>query len=126
VALAALRNSAWAEDPRNFLRYTAASAAMHCADGKGADPPAANRPALRTQALDLLTADLAAVRKLPAADRAFAHEILGHRLLVDPDFASVRDPKALDRLPPAERDAWGKLWADARELRDRTAPPPGK
>jgi tetratricopeptide (TPR) repeat protein len=126
VTLAALRNSAWAEDPRNFLRYTAACTAMHCADGKGADPtPAAERPALRKQALDVLTADLAAIRKLPATERAFAHENLDHRL-VDEDFVSVRDPKAIQRLPPAEREAWSKLWAEVRELRDRTAPPPGK
>jgi hypothetical protein len=99
---------------------------MHCADGKGADPtPAAKRPALRKQALDLLTADLAAIRKLPATERAFAHETLNHRL-VDEDFESVRGPQALERLPPAEREAWSKLWADTRELRDRTAPPPGK
>jgi hypothetical protein len=99
---------------------------MWCADGKGAEPtPAAERPALRKQALDQLRADLAAIRKLPAADRAFAHEILDHRL-VDEDFVSVRDPRALERLPPAEREAWRKLWADVRELRDRTAPPPGK
>jgi hypothetical protein len=126
VTLAALRNSAWAEDPRNFLRYEAACSAMNCADGQGAAPTsAAERPALRKQALYLLTADLAAIRKLPAADRAFAHETLGHRL-VDEDSISVRDPKTIERLPPAERDAWSKLWADVRELRDRTAPPPGK
>jgi serine/threonine protein kinase/tetratricopeptide (TPR) repeat protein len=126
VTLAALRNSAWAEDPRNFLRYEAACVAMHCADGKGADPtPVAERPALRKQALDLMTADLAAIRKFAATDRAFAHEALDHRL-VDEDFASVRDPKAIGQLPPTEREAWSKLWAEVRELRDRPAPPPGK
>jgi serine/threonine protein kinase len=126
VTLAALRNSAWAEDPRNYLRYDAACVAMNCADGKGDEPtPATERPALRKQALDLLTADLAAIRKLPAADREFAHESLAHRL-IDEDFDSVRDPKALQRLPPAEREAWSKLWAEVRELRDRTTPPPGK
>ena len=87
--------------------------------------PAAERPALRKQALDLLTADLAAIRKLPATDRAFAHETLDHRL-VDEDFVSVREPRALERLPSAEREAWGKLWADVRELRDRTALRPVK
>ena len=99
---------------------------MWCADGKGAEPtPAAERPALRKQALDLMTADLAAIRKFAATDRAFAHEALDHRL-VDEDFASVRDPKAIGQLPPTEREAWSKLWAEVRELRDRPAPPPGK
>jgi tetratricopeptide (TPR) repeat protein len=125
VTLAALRNTAWADDPRNYLRYIAACLAMQCADGKGADPtPVAERPALRKQAIDLLAADLAAIRKLAATDRAFAHETLDH-WLVDEDFVSLRD-KAIEQLPPAEREAWSKLWADVRELRDRTAPPPGK
>jgi len=28
----------------------------------------------------------------------------------------------MDRPPTDERDAWRKLWADVRELRDRSAP----
>jgi hypothetical protein len=28
----------------------------------------------------------------------------------------VRDPKALEKLPADERDAWRKLWADVAEL----------
>jgi serine/threonine protein kinase/tetratricopeptide (TPR) repeat protein len=123
VALAALKNPAWAEDPRNYLRYEAACLAMNCADGKGANPPApAERPAHRKQALDLLTADVAALRKLTAADRAFVHRTVQH-WLVDKDLVSVRDPQAVERLPPGERKAWTKLWADVRDLRGRPAPP---
>ena len=126
VTLAALQqNPAWAEDPRNYLRYNAACLAMNCADGKGANaPPPAERPAYRKQALDLLTAELAAIRKLAAADRAFVHRTMQH-WLEDEDLASVRDPKAVEQLPPDERDAWKKLWADVRDLRDRTAPQTG-
>src|SRR5207245_1323426 len=94
-----------------------------CADGKEANAlPPAERPALRRQALDFLTADLAATAKLAAADREFVHKRIQH-WLVDTDLASVRDPKTVALLPPEERDAWQKLWANVRALRDRTAPP---
>ena len=45
--------------------------------------------------------------------------------LRDPDLASGRDPTAVERLPPDEREAWRKLWADVRALRDATASPTG-
>ena len=41
--------------------------------------------------------------------------------LVDEDFASVHDPKSLERLPPEERAAWKKLWEEVRDLPDRSA-----
>jgi serine/threonine protein kinase/tetratricopeptide (TPR) repeat protein len=123
VTLAAMRQDpARAEDPRNHLRYNAACLAMNCADGKGEDtPPPAERAACRKQALDLLTAELASMRGLPAADRAFVDQSLPH-WLADKDLASVRDPMALEQLPPDERDAWKTLWAEVRDLRDRPAP----
>jgi tetratricopeptide (TPR) repeat protein len=119
--LAALReNPAWAVDPRNGLRYNAAAFAVSCADGKGANaPPPAERPAYRKQAFDLLTAELATLRKLAAADPAFVRLRTQH-WLVDEDLASVRDPKAVEQLPPDVREAWRKLWAG---VRDHTAPP---
>jgi len=42
--------------------------------------------------------------------------------LADADFASVREPTAVERLPPDERDAWNKLWTEVRALRDQTEP----
>jgi hypothetical protein len=36
--------------------------------------------------------------------------------LRDPDFAGVRGPDALARLPPAERAGWRKLWANVAIL----------
>jgi serine/threonine protein kinase/tetratricopeptide (TPR) repeat protein len=121
VTLAALRqNPAWAEDPRNQLRYNAACFTMNCADGKGANaPPPAERPGYRKQALDFLTAERAAIGKLAEADRAFVSRKMQH-WLVDKDLESVRDPVADGLLPPDERDAWNKLWADVRDLGDRT------
>jgi tetratricopeptide (TPR) repeat protein len=110
-----------AEDLRNHFRYNAACFAMNCADGKGMNTPAPEeRTAYRKQALELLTAELAAIRKLTATDRAFVHRMMQHWLR-DPDLASGRDPTAVERLPSDERDAWRKLWADVRELRDRSA-----
>jgi tetratricopeptide (TPR) repeat protein len=111
-----------AEDPRYYFRYNAACFAMNCAEGKGMSPPAAaERTAYRKQALELLTVEMAAIRKLAAPDRAFVHPMMKH-WLSDPDFASVRDPTAVELLPSDEREAWRKLWAEVRELRDRSAP----
>jgi tetratricopeptide (TPR) repeat protein len=123
VTLAALRQlPSWAENERPNLRCGAAGALLNCAAGQGANPlPPAERPAYRKQALDLLTAALAPIRKLAATDRAYAYLLLG-RWLADEDLASVRDPAALGQLPPDERAAWEKLWAEVRDLRDRTAP----
>jgi tetratricopeptide (TPR) repeat protein len=135
--LAALRQHPdRSENPLNFLRYKAACAVLSCAAGRGAAPlPPDERPAYRQQALDLLSADLAAIRKLAATDRAWVHHVMGAWLgdenLWDiggggwfwaDDLASIRDPVALGLLPPDERAAWEKLWADVRDLRDRTAP----
>jgi hypothetical protein len=107
---------------RYHFRYDAACYAMNCADGNGINTPApAERAAYRKQALDLLTADLAAIRKRAAADRAFAHESM-EWWLGDADLASVRDPAGVDALPQDEREAWRKLWAAVRDLRDRSAP----
>jgi tetratricopeptide (TPR) repeat protein len=121
--LAALhRDPALAKDPLSHLCYNAACSAMICADGKGISPPApAERAAYRKQALELLTAELAAIRRLAATDHAYVHRVT-KLWLSDPDLASGRDPTAVELLPPEEREAWRKLWADVRELRDRSAP----
>jgi hypothetical protein len=95
---------------------------MNCADGLGVNaPPPTERPAYRKQALEFLTTHLAAVRKLAATDRALVHRHT-RRWLEDKDFASVRGAEKIARLPTDERDAWNKLWADVRALRDQTAP----
>jgi tetratricopeptide (TPR) repeat protein len=111
-----------AENLHHSFRYNAACFAMNCADDKGINTPTpAERTAYRKQALDLLTEDLAWVRKRAVVDRGFAHQRM-QWWLGDGDWASARDPSALEKLPPEEREAWRKLWADARELRDRSAP----
>jgi tetratricopeptide (TPR) repeat protein len=111
--------------PCYYIRYNAACLAMNCADGLGVNaPPEAERPAYRKQALELLTADLAAIRKLAAANPTLVHRFMQH-WLKDKDLASVRDPKTVGRLPANEREVWNRLWAEVRALRDQTTPQAG-
>ncbi len=121
--LETLRQNPALARPQSYFRLNTAGYVMICANGRAGSnaPPPAERPAYRKRALDLLTTDLAEIRKLGAADRQFVHRTmqiwLGHF-----EFESVRDPAAVGQLPPDERDAWNSLWADVRELLDRTAP----
>jgi hypothetical protein len=39
--------------------------------------------------------------------------------LRDPDFAGMRGPEALGRLPEAERQKWQRLWQEVEDLRQR-------
>jgi tetratricopeptide (TPR) repeat protein len=125
TALAALREDpAKGGDPRGFLRYNVACVAAACAAGtEQAAPPEAERAAYRKQALDLLTAELAAFSELAASDRSFVHWCMENWSAED-DLSSVCDPAAVGRLPAEERGAWERLWNDVRALRDRTALPP--
>ena len=69
------RFPSWADNPRLYLRYNAACAAMNCADGKGSPPVSqTDRQAYRTQALALLAAELALMTKLAISDRQFVHQ----------------------------------------------------
>ena len=98
---------------------------MYRADGLGDHPPPpAERPAYRKMALDWLTADLAAFRKLAAADPATVQRFMQH-WLKDGDLASVRDPGKVGRLQALERADWARFWTEVRALCDRTAPKAG-
>jgi serine/threonine-protein kinase len=123
VLLAAMReHPKLAAEPRTTLRYSAARYSMNCALGLGLDaPPPEERPAYRKQALAFLNADLAAMQKLAAKDPAYVNKTM--RLwLANKDLARVRGVAALKPLPPAERNAWNKLWKESRALRNQTAP----
>ena len=69
--------------------------------------------------MDWLRADLAPLAKQVvggnALDRAKAIMTL-QQWRRNPHLAVVRDTNALKKLPDAERDALGKLWADVAEL----------
>jgi hypothetical protein len=96
---------------------------MKCADqtGAGASGPE-RRAAYRKQAVELLTALLAAVRQLLATDKAAVHRKV-KSWIEDADFATVRAPKDLERRTPDERGAWEELWSDVRELLARSEEP---
>jgi serine/threonine protein kinase/Flp pilus assembly protein TadD len=114
------------EDLEGGARAEAAGAAALAGTGKGndaADPPPEERGEWRRQALVWLRADFAArVKELEAnaGDRSawedFEEAI--ERRQLDPDFAGVRDPAALEGLPPAERAEWRAFWD---ELNDHLA-----
>ena len=94
----------------------------------GDAPPSAERAAYRKQALDLLTAELAATRRLAETDPAWVQQRMRH-WLGDPDLASVREAGAVEHLPDDVREAWRRLWSEVRDLRDAAAPrsdPPGQ
>jgi serine/threonine-protein kinase len=113
-------------------RYNAACAAAlaGCGQGKDADKlDAKERTDLREQALDWLRADLIAYRQMLEKSAARSSPLVAERMrhwLQDTDFAGVRGPEALARLPEVEREAWRQLWADVadllRQARGKTAP----
>ena len=109
---------ALAINPDAFHRYNAACAAAlaGCGQGKDADKlDGMERGRLRRQALDWLRADLDDWRRLldekPDKIRTAIVELMRHSL-DDLDFAGVRGPQALAKLPEAEREPWQKLWDD--------------
>jgi tetratricopeptide (TPR) repeat protein len=106
-------------------RYNAACAAAlaGCGQGKDADKLDDREKArLRGQALDWLKGDLALHAKQltggQPANRAEVQAKLRY-WLADADFAGVRGPEALAKLPAAERQAWEKLWNDVADLLQR-------
>jgi serine/threonine protein kinase/Flp pilus assembly protein TadD len=97
-------------------RYDAACAAALAGCGQGKDAHRSDdkeRTRLRRQARDWLRADLAAWQKLlekePEKTGAGAAQQLAH-WLEDTDFATVRGPEALAKLPEAEHRDWQQLW----------------
>jgi serine/threonine-protein kinase len=117
-----------ASEPRTSLRYDAACSAALAGCGRGeggTDLGDAERARWRAQARRWLRADLDAwARKLEsglAADRARADETLAW-WRQDPDLVGLREPDALEELPPAERQECRKLWSDLDALLQRARP----
>jgi serine/threonine protein kinase/Tfp pilus assembly protein PilF len=105
-------------DPRTMHRYNAACAAVQtgCGQGKDADKLDAKESArLRRQALDWLRADLEAWVRLLNQHQDMIRPLIAQQMRhwqADTDFAGVRGPEALAKLPEAERQLWQKLWDD--------------
>jgi serine/threonine-protein kinase len=109
-------------DQRVAHRYNAACNAARVAAGQGRDAGGRTeneRMHWRRQALTWLRAELSLLRRRadrgPTADRAALKQVLRH-WQGDPDLAGLRDPKALARLSPEERQACQHLWADVANL----------
>jgi tetratricopeptide (TPR) repeat protein/serine/threonine protein kinase len=127
------RDKTLAENPETWDRYNAACAAALAAAGQGKDADgldARERARLRQLALDWLRADLKAwgrvIDKEPGKAR-MAADIL-NRWSEDSDFAGVRGPEALAKLPEDEQKLWQALWDDVAEQgkRARAKITPGK
>jgi serine/threonine-protein kinase len=119
-----------ADDQQGLHRYNAACAAAlaGCSRGKDAGGlPDKEYVRLRRQALEWLRADLAAYRRVLELQPVKAGPAVRERLQhwqQDTDFAGVRDPATLARLPEAERQEWQKLWADVAETLNRVQKQP--
>jgi serine/threonine-protein kinase len=115
-----------AADLQRQHRYNAACSAALAAAGQGEDArllPDKVAFRLRRQALDWLKDDLAAYAKVAEPDQPAVKQAVHQRLQhwqQDPDFASIRDPEALARLPEAERQAWQQLWTDVATTKAAT------
>jgi serine/threonine-protein kinase len=125
---------ALATDLQAGHRYNAACAAALAGCGQGKDAAKLDdkeRARLRRQALDWLRADLDAWRRLldrlPDKDRPVLIKQM-QDWQSDVDFAGLRGPQALARLPDAERPAWQILWADVADTlaRAQAKAAPGK
>src|SRR5262249_493881 len=111
-ALALADKPALADDREEGHRYNAACFAALAAAGQGKDADRLTnqeRAELRKQALQWLRDELAAWGKQLDRDapkaRPKVQEVMTH-WKKDADLAGVRDPGALEKLSPDERDAW--------------------
>jgi tetratricopeptide (TPR) repeat protein len=116
-------------DRVNSHRYNAACAAALAGCGQGMDANQSgdkDRIRFRRLSLDWLRADLAASGELLAKDadkvRPAMAQMLDH-WQHDRDFAGVRDPDELAKLPSDEQAAWRGLWADVAKTLERVSKP---
>jgi tetratricopeptide (TPR) repeat protein len=130
VAAARLYADAFAAEPhlandvRAGRRYNAACAAALAGCGHGDDQgklSTAEQARWREQARRWLRADLAFWGKVVGGDagmKALAYKQLTH-WQGDPDLRGLREPSALDKLPPPERQECSSLWRDVDALLKR-------
>jgi tetratricopeptide (TPR) repeat protein len=118
-----------ASDLKSGNRYFAASVAAlaGCGQGKDADQmDDKERARLRRQAISWLRAELAAWQQLlgkaPDNMRAVVERKM-ERWQQDPDFAGVRGPETIGKLPEDERQDWQKLWQEVEALRKSAQKP---
>jgi Flp pilus assembly protein TadD len=118
-----------AEHQRFVCFYNGACGAALAAGGQGEDAkhlPDKAAVMLRRQALGWLRAELAGEAKKAEQNDPRATAEVRRQMRHwqwDPDLTAVRDPQALDRLPPEEQKDWRQLWADVDALLKKVAPP---
>ncbi len=107
-----------ADDQSARVRFHAPLVAILAGTGRGegADKLGeAERARWRKQAREWMRTELAAWTEGrdggPGMDREAVTRTLTH-WRADPDLAGMRDPAALEKLPPAERQDCDKLWSD--------------
>jgi Tfp pilus assembly protein PilF len=114
-----------ADDLGASHRYNAARAAALAGCGVGNDADKLDekeKAQLRGQALGWLRADLAAWTKEMAKNTPEARSAVREKMRhwqADADFAGVRAPEALAKLPEAERQPWQRLWDEVADLLSR-------
>jgi serine/threonine-protein kinase len=120
---------ALAEDLTVESRYRAARCAALAGCGHSREAPdlgETERTRWRKQAREWLQADLAAwaqeLDRGAAADRLRARRRL-QQWQADPDLAGLRDPEALDKLLPAEREECRALWGNVHGQLERARSP---
>jgi serine/threonine protein kinase/tetratricopeptide (TPR) repeat protein len=113
-----------AEQLSTAHRYDAACAAAQAASGEGKDAAGLDEPQRRrwrTQALEWLTAELAAwtthIEKNPQSGPSLVKTL--RHWQADTDLACIRDEPALAGLPIEERSAWRQFWARVAALAAR-------
>ncbi|HUO08304.1 MAG TPA: protein kinase [Phycisphaerae bacterium] len=117
IAAAFASNPELANDPRLGGRFDAVRYAALAGCGQGNDASRltdSEREHWRSQAANWLDQEVSEMRAAPKphsnADRiALITKLISWR--TEPDFAGIRNPDAVQHLPPAERDRWRALWA---------------
>lgn len=128
VAAAEKAQKAVARENWPTVRYNAACAfaLAGCGTADAAPLDSAERTRLRRQALAWLADELTDCKEQARKPEAEARTAVAERLralLDDEDFRGVRDPKALDDLPAAERQQWAAFWNATRQLLDDVMKP---
>ena len=131
AALARIYAEAFAADPQlaDSHRSTAARVAAQAGCGRGIDAGGfgeAERKKWRTQANRWLREELSARRE--ALDRDFNKARDGVRQALtawqtETELAGLRDPAALEKLSPDEREEWRKLWGEVTVVLHSTSNP---
>jgi serine/threonine-protein kinase len=111
-----------ADDLGAWHRYNAvcAAALAGCGVGKDADKlDETDKARLRGQALGWLRADFESWTREMGKNTSEARTAVRQKMQhwqTDADFAGVRGPDALAKLPEAERQPWQNLWNDVADM----------